>query len=373
MYLLLKRFYIRHWNDNLKTKVRFSSSSAVCGDTLELIEVVSNEKRLPLPYIHLKFKADKALEFKDGTENARVSDAVYRDDVFSLLMNQRITRRIPIMCKKRGVYGISDIGMTFTGIFMNDLCISPVKSASDITVYPNPYDCDGFDILYSRVLGIMERNSNRNPDIFAFRQIREYDTSDPMNTINWKASAKSQSLMVNQYNETTCQAVCILLNLEPEGVLVYERLCEASISIAAGIAERLLADGVSVGIVSNGRDYDNNQPVRLSPSAGPEHIKNIDTALARIDLAAQMDDFAASVKETTKDFETDVFGGDDRDIYYIVISQNTRRDVQECADKVGVDSRNCMFIVPYFKEEEASLDYFDGNVISWEVSHNAQG
>ena len=43
-----------------------------------------------------------------------------------------------------------------------------------------------------------------------------------MNLINWKASAKTGQLMVNQYNETTSPSVCILLNLESEGMLRYD-------------------------------------------------------------------------------------------------------------------------------------------------------
>ncbi len=44
-----------------------------------------------------------------------------------------------------------------------------------------------------------------------FEQIRPYDTNDDLRWVNWKATAKTQSLMVNQYQDSTTQNVyCIL-------------------------------------------------------------------------------------------------------------------------------------------------------------------
>lgn len=85
VYLLLKRIYQKNWNRHLSCDISFSASNAVCGDTVELVEVVTNYKKLPLPIIHLKFQADNALIFKDGSENTKTTDSTYRDDVFSLL------------------------------------------------------------------------------------------------------------------------------------------------------------------------------------------------------------------------------------------------------------------------------------------------
>lgn len=374
VYLLLKRFYIKHWNSDLKMSIKFSVSDAVCGDTFELVEVVSNEKRLPLPFIHLKFQASSSLVFKDGSENSRITDATYRDDVFSLLMNQRITRRIPVTCNQRGVYSVNNVEMTFTGLFMNDICVYKADNTASVTIYPDPYFSDDVDVLYSRVLGLAERNSLINPDPFAFRQIREYDTSDPMNTINWKASARTGELMVNQFNETTCQQVYILLNLEPEGMLVYERLDEASISIAAGIAETLLDSGISVGLISNGVDYETKQPVVVYPHGEQEHIKDIDTALAHINIECGQENFIEFIKNRTDNYNRQLFGEDGgSSAMYIIISQNTRSELQTELNNLIGNQSQAVFIAPHFKDKEVVLDEFAGNAVEWEVSHNAKG
>lgn len=373
-YLLLKTYYVKNWNRKLNISIHFSVTDAVCGATFELVEVVSNEKRLPLPFIHLKFQASSSLVFKDGVENSKISDATYRDDVFSLLMNQRITRRIPVTCNMRGVYFVKDIETVFTGLFMDDVCVDKMSSRSSVTIYPDPYFCEDADVLYSRISGLVERNSLINPDLFAFRQIREYDTSDPMNTINWKASARTGELMVNQYNETTCQEAHILLNLEPEGVLVYERLDEASVSLAAGIAQSLLENGVSVGLVSNGTDYETKKRTIVYPQGEQEHIDDINTALARIGIEPGLENFASMIRDMTDGYNSAIFDNSSRNsTMYIIISQNTRTELfKEMNSLIGKESQ-AIFIAPHFKDKEVVTDEFNGIVIPWEVSHNAKG
>ena len=101
-------------------------------------------------------------------------------------------------------------------------------------------------------MGAVEKNTYLNPDIFEFRGIREYDTHDTMNMINWKASARTGQLMVNQYKETMCQSVCILANVEPEGMLKQELLSETTISMASGLAQYLISQKINVSLISNG-------------------------------------------------------------------------------------------------------------------------
>ena len=87
-----------------------------------------------------------------------------------------------------------------------------------------------------------------------FRGIREYTPEDPMNRINWKASARSGSLMVNQHNSAVSGNVCILLDVEDETVWKYEEIHEEGIRLAAAVAESFLSRGIEVGLITNGRD-----------------------------------------------------------------------------------------------------------------------
>jgi uncharacterized protein (DUF58 family) len=195
-----------------------------------------------------------------------------------------------------------------------------------------------------------------------------------MNTINWKASARTGNLMVNQYNETTCQQVYILLNLEPESMLVYERLSEASISLASGIAQTLIESGISVGIYSNGVDYETGQQVVIYPHSEQEHIKYIDTALARIDLEKGQENFCGMLSRLTSDYSRKLDETNDgQDAMYVIISQNTRDEVQNAVNNVSGGSSQAVFVAVHFRDKEIALNEFAGETLDWEVTHDARG
>ena len=48
MYMLLRILYAKKWNKNLTANVKFSVDHIVRGETLELVEIVTNRKKLPL-------------------------------------------------------------------------------------------------------------------------------------------------------------------------------------------------------------------------------------------------------------------------------------------------------------------------------------
>ena len=168
-------------------EIRFSSDHAVKGDEIELIETVANRKYLPLPYIYVKFQTDKSLFFlgKDGS-NA-VSDKAYRNDVFSLMNYQQAVRRIPLRCTKRGIYRIRNVQMVSTGAFMGDVLAAESAQDAVITVYPKTADTDRLAVPFFQMMGTVERNKYLYEDHFMFRGIREYQSYDSMNQVNWTA------------------------------------------------------------------------------------------------------------------------------------------------------------------------------------------
>ena len=80
-----------------------------------------------------------------------------------------------------------------------------------------------------------------------------------MKNINWKASARNGSLLVNLHESTLSQKVVILLDCEGSGTASIDGLNETGISIAAELCERMLADGISVTILGNGKPLDTGE------------------------------------------------------------------------------------------------------------------
>ena len=74
VYLAVKLVYRYNWNKNLTVSLEFDKKHVVKDDIVNITEVVTNAKRLPLPCINLKFQAARELLFTGSDTNSSVSD-----------------------------------------------------------------------------------------------------------------------------------------------------------------------------------------------------------------------------------------------------------------------------------------------------------
>ena len=90
----------------------------------EVIEVAENNKRLPLPFIIMKFETTAVIEFQDMTNTSR-SDLLYREDMLTMKPFSRHTRRIKARCTHRGYYSFTRVNMTTSDILLMRRSPSP--------------------------------------------------------------------------------------------------------------------------------------------------------------------------------------------------------------------------------------------------------
>lgn len=364
VYLAIKLVFRYNWNKGLGVALEFEKKHVVNGETVNVVEVISNEKRLPLPCVNLKFQVDRELEFPGTDTNSSVSDLTYRNDVFSFLANQRITRRIPVKCNHRGVFRISGVQLTFAGPFMNEINVLKVDSNCEITVYPKTVDSRRFSFIRSRISGEAERKKYMLEDPFVFRGIRDYTSNDSLKNVNWKATARTGNLCVNEYNESVSRNVCILLNLEDDGMLTYDSVNEEAISLAASVAEEFIRQGINVSLISNACDVDTKEAVGIREGAGVGHLGSINTVLARMDLKLEKEEFAALINRT---FIENVSVQSSDNSVYVVISASRRKKLQQTMQEFEKKYGQVTWIVPYMTGGEYSLDYCGIRPEGWEV------
>ena len=63
LYLIQRKLYQRTWNKNLYVNMAYSKETAVEGEEAALVEVITNDKRLPLPALTVKFQTSRKLNF----------------------------------------------------------------------------------------------------------------------------------------------------------------------------------------------------------------------------------------------------------------------------------------------------------------------
>lgn len=362
LYLIQMLLFRRLWDKNLEVEVRFGEPSAISGQDSTLVETITNRKWFPIPVLHVKFQIDRHLLFR-SMSNARVSDQLYKNDVFSLLFYQRITRTIPFHCERRGYYRITQTDTVASNLFFTGNLVHLYSQDTELYVYPEPISTQALEIPFRRMMGELATKRFLYQDPFSFQGIREYTIQDPMKAVNWKASARSGSLKTNTYEYTAGQEICMLVNLEDESVWHQERLLEVSISLAASLAVRFLNAGIPVSIYTNGLDIETGIPVSIAHASGVAQIEQINRQLARINLDEKPVPFGGLAKQLSEERERH------QDACMMVLSYSRHQETDQQIHDLAAVYPGLYWILPVYPEEEAlPSESQNRSVLKWEVS-----
>lgn len=339
-------YYRCQWAKDVTVRLWFETDAVYAGQETKLYEVIENRKRMPVPVLEVGFHTRKELDFAD-VENTNVSDYLYKRDVFSVLGRQKITREIPVKCTKRGRYLASDADITTHTLLYRKHYSKAVGTEAEIYVYPKMTDVSEIVTVCEHMLGTIQCARRLYEDPFAFRTIRNYTTDDPMKSINWKASARTGSLMVNTFDSVQSQKAMIFLDVEDTGILKYEDLVEESIALAATVMRRLIRQNIEVGFVFNGRGSDvffpeNNRKNRIA----------FERMLAEYDREDGAEDFGQLVRRLFSD--TFVKKPVSEDTLFLFITKNLKEPLMECIRECAGEHQT-LVIVPVPRGERSEL------------------
>jgi uncharacterized protein (DUF58 family) len=342
-------YYRKKWSDRLIVRLWFETDRVYAGNDTKLYEVIENRKRMPIPVLEVGFHTRKELDFAD-TENTNVSDFIYKRDVFSVLGKQKITREISVKCKKRGKYQVSDADITSYSLLYGRHYSQSFETSAQIYVYPKNTDVSDVMTICERMLGNLQCAKRLYEDLFSFRTIRDYTTDDPMKNVNWKASAKTGSLMVNTFDSVQSQKAMVFLDIEDSGIMKYEDLVEESISIAATVIRKLSRQSTEVGFVYNA---DTNIGTVLLPTNKKGELAKVEKTLAEYDKKNnehpnKIENVISCVLEENTLSE---------DTLLIFITKNFNENILETIKKKAKDYQS-LVVVPAFRGE---TDGVDGN------------
>lgn len=362
LYLLQGWLYDRFWSRGMEAEICFQEDAAVEGETGYLQEMVINRKFLPLPALHVKFQMDRNLKFLTG-ENTAVTDLTYRNDVFSVLPWQKITRTLRFSCLKRGYYTCSQVGLVAHDLFLTKSMAVMIPVQTSLYVYPSVADMRQLSIPFYQVLGSVLSRSRLSEDPFEFRGIREYQPYDSMREVNWKATAKTGELKVNVHESTASQKVMLLLNLESDFVWADNALREEAIRIAGSMMTALTEQGISVSLISNGTDLFTGQPIYLDAGAGMEHQRSLLELLSRI-CYEQVGAFEEVLREQRKEAEMG-------NTLYLLISSSQREQMLVEYGELCARSPQSVWIAPLRPTDELRADRCLGAVsMKWVVDYD---
>lgn len=296
LFILQKEGYSRLWHRNLYVDIKFEKNYIFQGETSSLIEVIENRKHLPLSMIKVQFETSRHLIFDSG-KGSQTTDQFYRNDIFRVGGGEKVTRTLSFLGGRRGFYTIDEANLAASDLLMTQMFYEdmPVKAA--IYVYPKPCDNEEFRRSLTLLNGEVLTRRHLLEDPFEYRGIREYQPFDPLRSVNWKATAKTGELKVNQKNYTSLKSIRVFFNIQDDGILKKPECVEEAIRIVAGICKFYLSQGIQVACYGNGVDVLTGKPVIIEAKAGEGHIDSIYRSLARLDLEKPTVNFCKTFQE----------------------------------------------------------------------------
>lgn len=277
--------------NRLSYQRQFRQRSCVRGDEIELVELIENRKWLPVPWLRVESQLSAHLGFRKG-ENFDVSKGeLYQNhrSFFSLGGYTRVTRTHRLTPARRGCYNLSTVTLTGGDLLGNAHCHMQIPLEGELIVYPRPAEVPFHELPSRSWQGEHAIRRFIVPDPFVISGAREYQPGDTMKQINWKASARTGTLQVHQYDYTADRSLMLLLNVDDaEGMwrsVSNEALIEQGIEWAAGAAEAAIVQGMEVGFAANMPLAGSLDSTRIEANRGYEQLTAMYEAMARLELS----------------------------------------------------------------------------------------
>lgn len=264
----------------------FDTRHAACGQEIHMIERISNNKILPVPCLKVESKIDRSLKF-GRLQDLNILEDMFHVSLFCLLPFTRIIRTHTVKCTKRGYYHLTSASLTARSITGSVSLAWNVSTDAEVYVFPRILQFHELNLPSHSWQGDMVVRRWILDDPFVRAGVREYTSSDPMRNINWKASARSGILHVNQYEPTARHNLMILLNVETShdqwSVTREPERVEYGISVAATVFDHAFKNAIETGFACNGYLKESQKEyLHISPAAGTNHETGIMECLARL-------------------------------------------------------------------------------------------
>ncbi len=267
-----------YWNSRIMQAATFTRSfidHAFPGETIPVTLELQNKSRFPAVWVQLQELVPLDIA---------ATKAIHK--IVTLPSHGKIKIDYELSPKRRGYYKVGPIQFS-SGDLLGLIEIKQREGQPHyLTVYPKVYPLTRFKIPSRSPLGNLKHEQPIFEDPSRPIGKRDYIAGDSQRRIDWKASASAGRLQVKLFEPSIALESIIFLNLNSEEYPLKTRFfaTEMAISLAASIANWMISQKQSVGMVTNGFDIltDHATPLPLPPRKGRTHLMRLLETLARI-------------------------------------------------------------------------------------------
>lgn len=178
---------------------------------------------------------------------------------------------------RRGLYSLQGFWISTRFPFGFFQCGEHIAARGEVLVYPPVQEVASFFRLLPFLPGKLEsRHAGAGESLFA---LREYQEGESARIIDWKATAKTGTLMAREYAREEENKFCLILDTHrhPSMGAEAESRFERAVSLAASLAAHFMEEGAGLEFLT---------PQRYVPrGTGIEHLYRILRALAVVNSA----------------------------------------------------------------------------------------
>jgi hypothetical protein len=234
------------------------------GDIFYITEEIENKKYLPLPAVSTIVETGDCLHFADN--NGNILEQRNAFCFYTIGMYKKIVRTWRVKATKRGRVEINNIVINVKDIFGLVAIRKDFACDSSVLVLPSAYGKDETIEFKTSAGGTHAVPAGYYSDPFNIIKITEYTYREPLNKINWKASAKTQNLMVNEEQPAVSDRILVALDVSEN------QFIEKNIKICATLL-KMMPEDTEVKFISNAVLPENYANILLNSNPKQEYIQ----------------------------------------------------------------------------------------------------
>jgi uncharacterized protein (DUF58 family) len=256
---------------------------ATFGERVELSTEIVNDKLLPLSWLHVTDRVPPVLDIEGGTVISEPSHISRLVQVLPMLPYQRVRHRFTVVCTYRGEHIFGPSELTSGDPLGLRSRSARVDNRQRLLVYPKLFALAPAGIVSRVLAGDRRSRFELIEDPSRIAGIREYRRGDPLRSVDWRATARSTTVLVRQFEPTVTLRVALFVDLRAPRRPVWSldaAEVEFTVAVAASVLADLAASKVAAGLFSCG--VASGGPLAFPASRAPSSLALMLEALAKV-------------------------------------------------------------------------------------------
>ncbi|MFP6675502.1 MAG: DUF58 domain-containing protein [Pirellulaceae bacterium] len=251
--VLIGRWMTHFWAKSVVGQRHVSRLMAEVGDRVAININLENRGRLPIAWVLMEDQLSKRAL---GVRPPALGVSGQRICLCWLPPKGKKLIAFRLECHRRGYYQIGPLTLETGDLFGLHRRYRVVSDPQFLLVYPRVIPLVGYDVSSKRPIGEMKMTHRLFEDPTRTIGVRPYQAGDPLNRINWRATARTGELHSRVYEPTSVAGATLVLDFHEHAFPEKDEpvRSELAITAAASLAHAVYETGQQIGLVTNGRD-----------------------------------------------------------------------------------------------------------------------